>query len=200
MYMLIFAYPWLLGLFFTLILAGPTCSLEGRFWVVEPFYTFSYLMVECAVISALVGMLYKSLENMKPQLIGCKTVFTFFLFVFLLFQIFFVFLYENKYINFNKNIKLSKEEFYREQKIMMFAYYLNKPIPVFTNYVHKDYIVRLLHSLNNIVNEKTKIEEQEEIYIEFFELGGCFTEEEIQHIKFERLKDKDFVLCKNKMN
>lgn len=198
----------ILTFFFMLIGLGKTHYIEGEYWIVHYDLHAIYNIVLCSFNLALLNLVIRY-NLIKELFIGIMLFIS---------SIYFI---KSDYIFYKDIIKNMLNpraiEVYKAEKIMRLASYKQKIIyldkklleepgnwalfPHFFGteenvlYTESPYIIYLNQFENeNKINQSYMFTDIETVENEFRKNGGVFTEEELENIDFNRLRDKNFVL------
>ncbi len=200
--------------FFLLIGLGKTHYTQGEYWVKHEDLHEILNIFLCAFNYALLNVIIES-KIIKKQIICI---------VFILMSLIFIYSNYKYYVSINfENILFLRKESYKTEKIIRLANLRNKTAlidknilscfllwsfyhTVIDNYYELEQKENIYYSSSeytdfmNLFEKENKITngfiftDEETVNKEYAANGGVFTEEELKNIKFNRLRDKDFLL------
>ncbi len=175
----------MMAYFFTLIAAGRTFG-ESKFWVMEPFYHFCFFMFLSSVICLFIGNLCKN-SNVFIKILLIVVIF---------FDVYKIYgtnknVVLNKLALIQKDIIECRQEVYMNEKIMMTSIYTNNPIYILCDEINIfNEPNRYLKNIYNIKTDKYIIcTTKEEAMKQFYDIGGSFSEEELEQNDFRKMYD-----------
>ena len=186
-------FPIVGGLFYfaTLILAGPTFpDYTIYYWIYEPFYHFCFLMILCSIISLIVGILLNNINNKR---IKCFSFVMISIYCFISICNVNTF-YKDEIETYINQLKDYKKNVYKNEKMMLYYSYKNIDKIKLIENIHIPN-PRYMKRIYGLSFDEQLIYTNEQDAINFYEEnGGVFSPQELIHLNFQKLKDKNFVL------